>query len=366
MSIAPLAGFTVAVTADRRREEQVELLRRRGADIVEGPSIRTVPLTEDGPLRAGIGAIVARPPDYTVLLTGVGVRTLLAAAESFGQGDQVLDALAASRIYARGSKATGAAVTAGLDVQWQTARDRSSELFVALQAAARDGARIAVVRDGDARAVLAGAFRAAGADVVDLPVYAWTLPEEVEPARRVVDAVCNRTVDAVTFTSSPSLRNLLEIAGARRDEFVDACNVDDVVVACVGPVCAETARHEGLTDVVVPNRHRLGSMVLALASALGARRRTVGLGGVDVTLQGALVVVGDEEVRLTDRERGVLHALADAGGAVVTKPALLERVWGAATDDEHTVEVTVGRLRRRLGAAGDVIQTVPRRGYRLT
>jgi uroporphyrinogen-III synthase len=50
---------------------------------------------------------------------------------------------------------------------------------------------------------------------------------------------------------------------------------------------------------------------------------------------------------------------------VVTKPELLRDVWRAADADEHAVEVTVSRLRRRLGPAGRAVRTVPRRGYRL-
>jgi uroporphyrinogen-III synthase len=77
-----------------------------------------------------------------------------------------------------------------------------------------------------------------------------------------------------------------------------------------------------------------------------------------------MAVIGEDEVRLTERERAVLHVLANAGGAVVPKRSLLRQVWGDGAD-EHAVEVTVGRLRRRLGDAGDAVQTVPRRGYRL-
>jgi len=40
-------------------------------------------------------------------------------------------------------------------------------------------------------------------------------------------------------------------------------------------------------------------------------------------------------------------------------------VWVGESDD-HVVEVTIGRLRRRLGVAGALVGTVVRRGYRLT
>ena len=47
-----------------------------------------------------------------------------------------------------------------------------------------------------------------------------------------------------------------------------------------------------------------------------------------------------------------------APGAVVSKRALLRRVWGPGENDEHVVEVTMARLRQRLGVAGAGIETV--------
>ncbi|MYS16232.1 uroporphyrinogen-III synthase, partial [Streptomyces sp. SID4982] len=44
---AELTGFTVGVTAARRREELTALLRRRGARVVEAPALRIVPLQDD-------------------------------------------------------------------------------------------------------------------------------------------------------------------------------------------------------------------------------------------------------------------------------------------------------------------------------
>ena len=365
MPIPPLAGYTVAVTADRRREEQVELLRRRGADVVEGPTIRTEPLAEDGALRAAIEATIAAPPDFTVLLTGLGVRSLLGAAESMGLGDELHDAIAMSEVYTRGPKATGAAVTAGIDVSWRTPGERSTEILAALTDAAQQGARIAVLRDGNRDPVLTHALRVLGADAVDLPVYRWSMPEDAQPALRLVDAICNRLVDAVTFTSSPAIRNLIAMAreSGRTDELLAALN-GPVLAVCIGPVAAETANDSGIERVVAPTRARLGAMVLSLAAALSERTRTLVLRGAPVILQGSMAVIGEDEVRLTERERAVLQVLAGAGGAVVPKRALLRQVWGDSVD-EHAVEVTVGRLRRRLGDVGDAVMTVPRRGYRL-
>ncbi|MBW8825556.1 MAG: uroporphyrinogen-III synthase [Acidobacteria bacterium] len=366
MALAPLSGFTIAVTADRRREEQVELLRRRGATVVEGPTVRTVPLVDDAGLRRAIADVVARPPDVTVFTTGVGTRGLVGAAESLGTDGPLLDALSSSLIVARGPKAIGAAVAAGLDVGWKAPGESSAEVLAHLTARAAAGERIAIQRDGDEVPVLADSLREAGADVVDIPVYRWSLPLDVAPAGRLVESLIAGNVDAVTFTSSPAVRNLVAVAddGGRGDELRTVLR-DGVRVACVGPLCAGTARSLGVVDPIVPTRSRLGAMVQALVQGMAGSMQRLRLAGTEVSVQGGAAVIGGDEVRLTERERALLHALVGARGAVVAKRSLLRDVWGDECADEHTVEVTVARLRRRLGAAGGALETVPRRGYRL-
>lgn len=364
MAIPPLAGFTVAVTADRRREEQVELLRRRGATVLEGPTVRTLPLGDPDALREAIDSLLADPPEVTVFLTALGARGLFAAADSQGLDLDLTAAVSQSTIVARGLKASGAATALGLDVAWTAPSERSAEVLERLAPLARRGARIAVQRDGAHRAELAEALAAEGADAVDIPVYRWELPDDLGPALRLVDEVCERRVDAVTFTSRPALQNLLAIAdeGGRAGELRAAFD-DRSLPVCVGPVCDESARAAGLARTVVPPHARLGSMIQALVRALSGRVERAMLGGAELAFQGSAVAVDGRLVPLSNREREVLAVLVDADGAVVPKSALLRQVWGSG-GDEHLVEVTVARMRRRLGPAGRAIVTVTRRGYR--
>jgi DNA-binding response OmpR family regulator len=73
------------------------------------------------------------------------------------------------------------------------------------------------------------------------------------------------------------------------------------------------------------------------------------------------------EIELSNRETGVLHALATRPGETVTKDELLTAVWGEGAAARNVVEVYVGYLRRKLTAAGagDLVTTVRGRGYRL-
>jgi DNA-binding response OmpR family regulator len=78
----------------------------------------------------------------------------------------------------------------------------------------------------------------------------------------------------------------------------------------------------------------------------------------------AIAVDGDP-VRLTRREFELLKFLVENRNRVISRDRLLERVWGYEHFIEtRSVDVHVGRLRGKLGAAGAQIETVVGLGYR--
>jgi two-component system, OmpR family, alkaline phosphatase synthesis response regulator PhoP len=75
--------------------------------------------------------------------------------------------------------------------------------------------------------------------------------------------------------------------------------------------------------------------------------------------------VDGEPVRLTRREFELLRFLVDNRNRVLSRDRLLERVWGYERFIEtRSVDVHVGRLRAKLGVAGQQIETVVGLGYR--
>jgi uroporphyrinogen-III synthase len=136
------------------------------------------------------------------------------------------------------------------------------------------------------------------------------------------------------------------------------------VCACVGPVTARAAKEAGLPGVVTAEPARLGSMIGLLAEHLGRKGREFEIAGRAVRVQGARVAIDGDEVRLTPRERTLFEAMLAAGGAVLSKRTLAQQAWSGSVS-EHTVEVTVNRLRAKLGPAAVALETSNRRGYRL-
>jgi predicted ATPase/DNA-binding winged helix-turn-helix (wHTH) protein len=76
--------------------------------------------------------------------------------------------------------------------------------------------------------------------------------------------------------------------------------------------------------------------------------------------------IGDVTVALGSRAFDVLLILVEAEGELVTKEALLARVWPGAVVEESNIQVQVSALRKALGEDRNLILTVPLRGYRFT
>jgi DNA-binding response OmpR family regulator len=104
------------------------------------------------------------------------------------------------------------------------------------------------------------------------------------------------------------------------------------------------------------------------------RRRQQGASPPPLTYRGAhltadfdavAVSVDGHSVRLTRREFELLRFLVENRNRVLSRDRLLERVWGYERFIEtRSVDVHVGRLRAKLGAAGAQIETVVGLGYR--
>jgi uroporphyrinogen-III synthase len=366
MSLRPLDGFIVGITADRRWEEQAELLSRRGASIVHGPTMTTLYLASDDCLREATTALIDDPPDYVVATTGIGMRAWLDTATTWGLGDELAAALGQARIVARGPKAAAALQIGGLDVWQRSPTERMEALIDILLAEPLRGRRVALQEYGMESPELVEVLRAAGATVVPVPVYRWRLPDDPDPARRMAKAACAGQIDAITFTSAPAVHNLFSLLGSQdeADRLREALN-GPVTAACVGPVCAAGAREEGVDDPLTPSIGRLGLLVRALGEHLSERRRAYRLAGHEIVVQGGAIELDGGVDQLAPQERAILELLARKPGAVVSRELFLTRVWGSPDADPHLLEVAIGRLRRRLGPAAGAIQAIAGRGYRL-
>jgi uroporphyrinogen-III synthase len=358
LGVDPLAGWTVAVTADRRSAEQTELLQRRGADVLLTPLVTAAPVPE-ADVRGATEELLRGPIDVLVASTGVGLRTWIAMSWTWDLGERLLAALQTVDVRARGAKAVGVLAAEDVPIAWRAPSETMAEVLTALLDEGVHGRRIGVQLHGGDLDWFVLALREAGAVVVPVPVYTVAPADSAKGAERLVQEAEKGELDVVTCTSTAAVAAIAAVDG-----LVAELERQHVVAGCVGPVIAAAARDAGLTDVVAAAPHRLGSLVRALGQHLADRGRTLELAGATLRHQGARLEVDGDEVRLTPRERRLLEVMLGHEGTVLSKERLAASAWDAPVD-EHTVEVAVNRLRRKLGPAAHALETTARRGYRI-
>ncbi len=268
-----LAGRRVGITADRRWRAQADLLENLGAEIIHGPTLRTVDLSRDEALRQATLALIHRPPHFLVGSTGMGMTMWLEAAEAWNLADSLRESLRHSRVVARGAKARSALRRLGFEVTWQAPSETMEEVVEFLTEQGLESARVALQLFDPGGHPATAALAARCGELVEVPVYRWLLPEVAGPAAGLIEAMCAAQVDAVTFTSQPAVHHLFHIAESlgRGDELRAACN-GPVLPVCVGPVCAEAARDEGIAAPVWPDPPRLVAMIQLVTVELADRR----------------------------------------------------------------------------------------------
>ena len=356
----------MAVTADRRAEEQATLLEQLGARTVLGSMIYTAPLGEGAPLRAATQQLIDDPCDVLIATIGIGVRGWFTSARAWGLDQELTRALASARIAVRGHKARAALREADLTIWREEPTERLEKLIDHLIATEAPGTHIALQQSGVPAPATVQRLVDAGMRVTVVPVYEWTLPVDLAAAQRLVVAAAERTVDAVTFTSSPAAVNFFELASSLgiADSVREALNTSVVPVA-VGPATLEVLRDLGALTARAPESGRLGLMVHELTVAMADRHEHFDVETVAVTIQGTAVATDEGEVELVGREREVFDALAARPGGVVSTTTLLRGVWGRSTDDDQVVTKAVSRLRVHLEPIGLSVRNTAKRGYSL-
>jgi two-component system KDP operon response regulator KdpE len=92
----------------------------------------------------------------------------------------------------------------------------------------------------------------------------------------------------------------------------------------------------------------------------------VQIGELRIDLEARRVFVGENDLHLTRTEYAILAELANHLDAIVTHDELITKVWGPEyRGSNHYLHTYLGRLRKKLGDYGELLETVPGMGYNL-
>jgi uroporphyrinogen III methyltransferase/synthase len=235
----PLAGRRVAVTRARAQASELAArLRALGAEVVEAPAIRIVPLPGGAPDLDGTDLVCLTSPN--------GVRLLFERLRAAGLDAR---ALAGRTVAAIGPGTARALREHGVEPDVVPERSVAEALVEAL--AGVPVTRALIARAAEARDVLPDALRERGAEVEVLPLYE-TVAEALDDEARAAALAA----DYITFTSSSTVTRFLEAAGSPPGAATR--------IVSIGPVTTATLREHGLEPHVEAEHHDIDGVVAAL------------------------------------------------------------------------------------------------------
>lgn len=252
----PLFGKRILVTRARAQASAFSSkLDALGAETMETPVIKIAPPSDN---YAKVRACIKRIESYAwIIFTSTnGVDAFMRELDGAGLDSR---ALARARIAAIGESTAGALRTHGIKADRVPAEFRAEGILEALAEENLEDADILIPRAEEAREILPEKLRERGAHVDVAPVYRTVT--EREGREEILEALKEGRVDLVTFTSSSTVKNLVEVLGG-----MDA--LQHVKTAAIGPVTADTARSLGIEPDIVAGTYTIDGFVEAIVRGI--------------------------------------------------------------------------------------------------
>jgi uroporphyrinogen III methyltransferase/synthase len=254
----PLNGRRIVVTRARAQASGLAAtLRDLGADVVELPAIRIEPKIDSDEVRRAVEALHTYA--LVCLTSPNGVRLLFEAMAADGRDAR---ALANATVAAIGPGTAAALRERGVIADVVPEQFVAEALVEALAPVEVRDRPVLVARAAEARDVLPDALRERGGEVDVVALYE-TVREQPDPEA----VAAARDADYLTFTSSSTVRNLVEA--------LDGKWPSGARVVSIGPVTSAAAAEAGLAVDVEAARHDVEGLVAALledASRMAGQR----------------------------------------------------------------------------------------------
>lgn len=252
----PLFGKRIVMTrAQEQAQEFAQLLAAYGAEPVELPTIQIVPPAS---WQAVDEAIVNLQRYQWIIFTSVnGVTPFMERVRASGKDARALGSL---QVCAIGPRTAQEVERYGIRPDVVPAEYQAEGLTAALAKRNLKGNRVLIPRAEAARELLPEQLREFGAVVDVVTVYRTVVP--VTDVAKFVQQLREGGIAVVTFTSSSTVRNFVELLGGR--EAVRPLMVQ-TVVACIGPITARTAEEFGMTVGILPPENTVPALADAVA-----------------------------------------------------------------------------------------------------
>ena len=255
--LKPLFGKRILVTRSRAQASRLTAgLEDLGADCLEAPAIRIQPPADNyAALDKAIGSLADF--DWIIYTSANGVEHFFIRLSEAGLDSR---SLCGKKICAIGSATAQALEKHGIKADIVPKEYRAEGILSAMYGKLKEGDKVLLPRAAEARSILPEELKRQGADVVVATAYETVAGEADGMA--LSEELANGSIDAVTFTSSSTVKNLLKLLGDNAPELLK-----NVKIAAIGPITAETCKQNGLQVTVQAQEYTIDGLIQAVKEA---------------------------------------------------------------------------------------------------
>jgi uroporphyrinogen-III synthase len=256
-------GLTVAAFESRMAVEIARLIERYGGNPLVTPALREIPLDDNSAaLKFGVQLTTERV-DMLILLTGVGTTALFDLLKTRYPWASIVTALKQTALVARGPKPVAALKALGLQPTLTVPEPNTWVDLISTLDEYRPvkGLRVAVQEYGVSNHDLLEALKQRGAEVFQVPIYRWTLPEDLGPLRQALDEIIAGKVPVLLITNAAQVDHVMQVLGKDGNVEPFRAALKKMVVASIGPTASERLRHYDLPIDFEPSHPKMGTLV---------------------------------------------------------------------------------------------------------
>ena len=249
----PLFGTRVLVTRSRTQSSKLKsLLFELGAEVIELPMIEITKLEDYEQLDTELKSVQS----FSWLFF-TSVNSVEAVFERLHELGKDARHLAHVKIMAIGDATRDKLLSKGIVADFMPSKSSSEEVVKELHSFDWKDAKVLIPASNIARTVIKGGLIEFGAEVVQINAYKNQTPEDIS---HLAVKILKEGVDVITFASSSTVDNLVDILDADKDLIDQSFNVS------IGPTTSKTANKRGVKISVQAEMPTVESMVDSLLS----------------------------------------------------------------------------------------------------
>jgi len=271
--LAPMQSKVIAILETRTGAHLGQLITSRGGIPLLAPALAEEPDLDIGELQSLLALWRTRPMKLVIFQTGVGTRALFQATDGLGLTNELLELLAASTVVVRGPKPVGELNARRVRIAHRASSPfTTADVLDSIAPIPIACEHVLIQQYGAPNRELRAALEQRGATVHEIATYRWALPVDRQPLLNLLEALAQKRVDAVVFTSAVQVHNLFSVAEPSHAGLL-AGQIGRCIVASIGPVCSRALEQYGVAPTFEANPPKLGPLLAALEAALARPKR---------------------------------------------------------------------------------------------